>query len=125
MNADAELTLAGFLHREGRLDEAREHYMVSLEGRRDDPETWADLGALEMDVGRFAEAEHAFAEALKLHAEDSGALIGMGALHERDGRFEEAISLYERAALANPKDPWPRARAQELRRALGARPGPG
>ena len=125
MNADAELTLAGFLHEEGRLDEARNHYMLSLEERRDDPETWADLGALEMDLAHFGEAERAFAEALRLHPEDSGALTGLGALRERDGLWNEAISLYERASAADPKALWPRSRARELRRRLGIPPHSG
>ncbi len=118
MNADAELALAGFLHQEGRLDEARSHYVISLEERRDDPETWADLGALDMDVGRFEEAERAFGEALRIHAGESGALAGMAALREREGRLLEAIALYERAARANPKDAWPRTRARALRARL-------
>lgn len=115
MNSDAELALAGSLHQEGRLDEARRHYLLSLDERRDDPETWADLGALEMDLGRFGQAERAFEEALRIHPEEGGALLGMAALREREGRFQDAIALYERAAVANPKDAWSRARAKELR----------
>lgn len=122
MNADAELTLAGFLHREGRLDEARRHYQLSIEERREDPETWALLGALETDLGRFGEAERAFEEALRIHPEESAALLGLAALREREGRFQDAIDLYGRAALANPKDAWPRARITELGR-FGIPPG--
>ena len=123
MNADAELTLAGFLHREGRLEEARRHYLLSIDGRRDDPETWADLGALEMDLGDFEQAARAFEDALRIHPEEGGALLGLAALREREGRFQEAIALYGRAALANPKDAWSRARILELSRRFGIRPG--
>jgi len=115
MNADAELTLAGFLHEEGRLDEARRHYMLSIEERREDPETWADLGALEMDLGRFGEAERDFEEALRIHPDEGGALIGLGMLREQEGRVPDAIDLYERAAHANPKDSWARTRIRQLR----------
>jgi len=120
MNADAELTLAGFLHMEGRMDEARRHYLLSIEEQRDDPEPWADLGALEMDMGRFEPAERAFQEALKIQPEYGGALLGMGALREGQGRIQEALDFYRRAALANPKDAWSRARILELSRQVGS-----
>ena len=122
MNADAELTLAGFLHMEGRLDEARGHYLLSIEERPEDPEPWTDLGALEMDLGRFEPAERAFQEALKIQPEYGGALLALGALREQEGRLQEAIDLYGRAAIANPKDPWSRARIVELSRRLGVQP---
>ncbi len=119
MNADAELSLAGFLHMENRLDEARRHYLLSIEERADDPEPWADLGALEMDQGRFEPAERALGEALRIQPEYGGALLALGALREREGRFQEAIDLYGRAARANPKDTWSRARVMVLSRRLG------
>lgn len=122
MNADAELTLAGFLHMENRLDEARRHYLLSIEERRDDPESWTDLGALEMDSGRFEPAERALEEALRIEPGYAGALLAMGALREQEGRFQEAITFYARAAAANPKDAWSRSRAQELSRRLGIQP---
>ncbi|MGH7681172.1 MAG: tetratricopeptide repeat protein, partial [Candidatus Eiseniibacteriota bacterium] len=120
MNPDAELTLAGFLNMEGKLDQARDHYTLSIQGAPDDPEPWADLGALEMDSGHFVAAETAFQRALSIQPEYGGALLGLGALREQDGRIPEAIALYERAALADPKNPWPRSRIQALTR--GAAP---
>jgi tetratricopeptide repeat protein len=122
MNADAELTLAGFLHMEGRMNEARSHYLFSIEERRDDPEAWTDLGALEMDMGRPEPAERAFDEALKIQPEYGGALLALGVLREREGSLPEALDLYGRAALANPKDPWLRAKVAELSRRIGAQP---
>ncbi|TMQ64906.1 MAG: tetratricopeptide repeat protein [Candidatus Eisenbacteria bacterium] len=121
MNADAELTLAGFLHLEGRLEEARRHYLLSIEERRDDPEPWADLGALETDSRHPDSAERAFQEALAIKPEYVGALLGLGALRESEGRPEEAIAFYRRASLADPNDAWPRARVLELSRRLGIR----
>ncbi len=114
MNPDAELVLAQFLHREGRLEEARAHYLTSLEGNANDPETWADLGALQMDLGRFADAELSFRKSLAIHPEESPALVGLAALREREGRLPEALDLYQRASRANPKDPWPRTRIHQL-----------
>ena len=119
MNADAELVLAQFLHRDGRLEEADRHYRISLEGNPNDPETWADLGALQLDQGAFDVAERSFARSLSIHPEESPALVGLAALREREGRLPEALDLYERAAHADPKDPWPRVRIRELNRALG------
>jgi cytochrome c-type biogenesis protein CcmH/NrfG len=124
MNADAELTLAGFLHEEGRLDEARRHYQLSIDDRPDDPETWTDLGALEMDQGRLEAAERAFNEALRLHPEDGGALMALGSLREEQGRYQEAIDLYQRATLANPNDAWSRARIRAIARRFGLEPTP-
>lgn len=124
MNADAELTLAGFLHEEGRLDEARRHYQLSIDERPDDPETWTDLGALEMDQGHFEAAEQAFNEALRLHPEDGRALMALGSLREEQGRYQEAIDLYQRATLANPNDAWSRARIRAIGRRFGLGPTP-
>ena len=114
MNPDAELVLAQFLHRDGRLEEANRHYLISLQGAPRDPETWADLGALQVDQGRFDEAEQSFQKSLGLHAEEEPALVGLAALRERQDRLPEAIELYTRAARANPKDPWPRIRMRQL-----------
>lgn len=124
MNADAELTLAGFLHEEGRLDEARRHYQLSIDDRPDDPETWTDLGALEINEGHFEAAERAFNEALRLHPEDGGALMALGSLRDEQGRFQEAIDLYQRATLANPNDAWSRARIRAIARRFGLEPTP-
>lgn len=124
MNADAELTLAGFLHEEGRLDDARRHYQLSIDERPDDPETWTDLGALEMDQGHLEAAERAFNEALRRHPEDGGALMALGSLREEQGRYQEAIDLYQRATLANPNDAWSRARIRAIARRFGLEPTP-
>ena len=125
MNADAELTLAGFLHEEGRLDEARRHYQLSIDERPDDPETWTDLGALEMEQGHLEVAERAFNEALRLHPEDARALMALGSLREEQGRYQEAIDFYQRATIANPNDAWSRARIRAIGRRFGLEPAPG
>jgi len=119
MNPDAELTLAGFLHQEGRLDEARVHYERSLEGRPGDPETWADLAALDADLGQVAEAESAFGHALSLDAGNGGALFGLAMLREREHRIEDAVHLYERAAASEATYAWAARRAAALRRHFG------
>ena len=115
MNPDAELVLAQFLHRDGSLEEASRHYLISLEGNPQDPETWADLGALRMDQGQLEDAERSFQKSLAINPEQSEALVGLAALREREGRMPEAIDLYERATRADPKNPWPRARLRQLR----------
>jgi len=119
MNPDAELTLAGFLHQEGRLDEARRHYLISLEGRPNDPETWADLAALYGDLGQYAEAEGAFDRALRLDARNGEALLGLAMLRERERRIGDAVLLYDRAAASDPTYGWAARRAAALRRHYG------
>jgi len=119
MNPDAELTLAGFLHQEGRLDEARVHYERSLEGNPGDPETWTDLAALDADLGQAADAESAFQHALSLDAGNGGALLGLAMLREREHRIEDAVHLYERAAASEATYAWAARRAAALRRHFG------
>jgi len=119
MNSDAELTLAGFLQEEGRLEEARRHYEISLEGAPRDPETWADLAALDAELGRTAESESRFDHALRLDPKNGGALLGLGMLRERQRRFADAALLYERAATSDPTYAWAARRAAALRSHYG------
>jgi tetratricopeptide (TPR) repeat protein len=115
MNADAEFTLAAQLHQEGRLEDARRHYLESLEDRPGYVDSWVNLGVLEATRDRFDEAERAFDRALAIDPNETTALINLAALRERAGRTSEAIELYARAARLDPRDELPRRKIQELR----------
>ena len=118
MNADAELTLAAFFHREGKLDQARVHYMTAAVDRPDDSEVWAFLGALEMDAGNLPAAEQDFERALRIRPDEQKAVLGLAVLRDQQGRPSEALALYRRALTLDPKDVWSRGRIQELERGL-------
>lgn len=96
-------SLGALLHRQDRIDEAREHYHKAL-ALRPMFETWANLGLLEEAAGRFTEAERALREALALVPEDRLLRRRLArALHGRS-ELDGALAEMERVARTDPSD---------------------
>ncbi|MGD2131523.1 MAG: tetratricopeptide repeat protein [Maricaulaceae bacterium] len=66
----------------------------------DNPQTWRQLGALYLRLGRFDEAQAAYEGAADRAPDDretANALTGLGAIAQRRGRLDDAEDAYRRA----------------------------
>ena len=115
MNADAEFNLADQLHHEGNLAAAAAHYRNAMRERPDYLEAWVNLGVLELTRGNITEGEGDLEQAVRLDPRDATALMSLAALRERQNRWRDAVTLYERAAEANPSEPYPKERVAYIR----------
>lgn len=96
---DAEKAL-----REGRIDQARTHYMDIILRDPDNKTAHFDLGMLAHMQNRPAEAEDYYMRALKADPEYLPALYNLAVLKESQGRTDEAILLYRRIMDTSPEN---------------------
>jgi len=115
MNADAEFNLADQLQHEGNLIAAEPHYRNALREQPDYLEGWVNLGVLALTQGRTSEGEQDLERAIAIDPRDPTALMSLAALRERQNRWADAVELYQRAAEANPNEPYPRERVAFIR----------
>lgn len=105
-NAAALEVLVGGLVRVGKLEEAQRIVLEALEAHPD----CADFHALLGDVLRRRKAPPEeiaahYRRATELDPDHATALEALGALEAQSGRIDSALELYERASLADPKNP--------------------
>jgi len=90
----------------GDADGAVEIMKRAIESGSRSPENiaWclADLGNMELKIGRVADAEQAFQEALRLWPGYHPANAGLGRINARRGRTSEAIEYFTKAADVVP-----------------------
>ena len=69
-----------------------------------EPATWANLGLHFLRTNRTPEAEAAIKKANELGGTSEGLTMLSGLLAEKNGKFGDALSLYRKAADANPRN---------------------
>lgn len=104
-NVSARNILALALLRQGRMDEARQEYVVSL---RDDPtqaRVCSMLGVLSLLSGDFKDAENQFNAALKIAPQFVEAMSNLGMIEFLRGNEEKAQDWYRKAIALDPNVP--------------------
>lgn len=84
------------LQKQGRPDEAIEHYRSAIALTPDYAEALNNLGSALAEVGRSAEAIPYVEQALSLDPTLSGAHLNLGTLLLADGRGERAVAAFQR-----------------------------
>jgi protein O-mannosyl-transferase len=101
-NARAHCGLAFTLAAQGRLNEAVEHYMISLRINPGDAITHNNYGGVLANMERYDEAAGHFAEAVRLHPKFAIAQVSLGnALHLK-GDLEAALAAHRKAIEIDP-----------------------
>ncbi len=106
--------LADLYHRQQRLPDAI-HALESASKLSSDPTTklqaMANLGALDVEIGKSAEAERGWLTALALSPNDALIWTSLGDLYQGERRFPEAIHAVQQA-VQNITDPVAKANEQ-------------
>lgn len=100
--AEYLLSLATVLERQGRLEDARQHYSEALSLRRDDAGLWNHLGNLLWQLERKDEAAQHLQQALKLNPQYWEAAHNCGMLLLELGRHADAINCFDIAEKLTP-----------------------
>jgi len=83
---------------------AEENYLEILRQDEKNAYTHANLGAIQMEMGRLEEAEKHIQQALDTAPNDAHAVSLLGYLKFRQEKFDEAIVALNRAAKLNPQN---------------------
>ena len=97
--------LANLLARQGRLDEAVEHYGEALKVRPDYGEAHYNLANRLVQLGRLDEAARHYRQALKLLPNRDNrveAIVALGNVLARQGQLDEAVEYYHQALTLRP-----------------------
>lgn len=89
-------------YREGRCEEAIEHYKKCLAMRSDSCEAYVNLGVAYTAVGEVDRAIECFSQTIKLSPNNQTAHFCLAELLARRGRYEEAVAHYVMALKQNP-----------------------
>jgi len=108
--ADSEMSIGSVAHnragrqleRQGRLDEAAEHYRKAIEIRPEIPEPRVNLGMILAQQGQLEDAIAQYQEALGIHPEFADAWFRLGRAQERLGRLKQATDAYRETLRINP-----------------------
>lgn len=100
--AEYLLSLATVLERQGRIEDARQHYNQALSLKPDDAGLWNHLSNLLWQLGRKDEAAQHLLQALKLKPDYWEAAHNCGMLLLELGRHTEAINCFDIAEKLNP-----------------------
>jgi len=101
-NARAQNNLGSALVREGRVDEASEHFARLVQLKPDDAEARYNLGNALLQLGRMGEATEQGAVALRLKPDFVEAHCLMGSALAQSGRMDEAVSQFQAAVKLDP-----------------------
>ncbi len=98
----AHTNLGVVLAKEGRINDAMDHYTQALQIKPDYVEARRLLAFHLANGGRIDEAITHFKEALKINPNDPEARNNLGSLLARKGKVSEAINEYREALRTNP-----------------------
>jgi Flp pilus assembly protein TadD len=104
-NSMAHFGLGLTLSREGKVDEAIDHYRTALRLRPDDARTHTNLALLLTGQGKLEEAHGHAQEAVRLYPGYPDAHSNLGVVLAAKGRTEEAIQEYRDALALDSDDP--------------------
>ena len=93
----AHVNLGALLARQGRWDEAREHYLETLRLDAVPASVFNNLGSTLVEQGRVAEALDMFREAIRTDPRHGGAHFNLALALSRLGRGGEALAEYRTA----------------------------
>ncbi len=112
--------LGNLLMAEGRLDEAKEHYLAAAELEPANAQAHNNLGVIHHRRGELKEAADQFRKALRLRPDSGGTHLNLGDIASESGNYGEAVSEYLEAARLNPDlAPDARNKAARAHYALG------
>jgi len=102
-NAVAAQNLGNALHKQGKLDEAIEHYeeAIGLDPRAF--RTYNYLGLALMEQGKLDASRMRFLEALRIHPDLKEAHLNLGIVFAKQGKHEESIHHYREALRIQPE----------------------
>ncbi|MBC8095721.1 MAG: tetratricopeptide repeat protein, partial [Akkermansiaceae bacterium] len=83
---------------------AEENYLAILRQDEKNAYTHANLGAIQLEMGRLDEAEKHIQQALETSPEDAYAVSLLGYLKFRQEKYDEAVVTLNRAAKLNPQN---------------------
>jgi tetratricopeptide (TPR) repeat protein len=83
---------------------AEENYLEILRQDASNADTHANLGAIQLEMGRLDEAEKHIQQALAAAPDDAYAISLLGYLRLQQDKYDEAIVALNRAAKLNPKN---------------------
>lgn len=94
MDAEVLVKYGEALHREGRVEEAYEQFVLAVQSDETHAEAWNDLGVTMLQLGQTSEAEQVLRRALELDASDSNTKTNLATLLVSVDRREEALELF-------------------------------
>jgi tetratricopeptide (TPR) repeat protein len=98
----AHNNLGNYLYKEGRIEEAMEHYHNAIQINPNDAEVQNNLGVALAAQGRFDEAIENYRKAIQINPDYAEAQNNLGATLADKGRFDEAIENFRKAIQINP-----------------------
>jgi tetratricopeptide (TPR) repeat protein len=104
-NSLAHYNLGLLLRREGKLDEAIEHYRAAIQLSPDYVDALNNLGNALALKGQTAEATEYYRRALQIRPDSLDALNNLAAALSLTGHGDEAIQVYKRFVQLKPNDP--------------------
>ena len=101
-NPLAHLNMGNALLEKGDIEEARNHYVASLQIFPDSDEVHNNLGTVLMRMGKTSEAIEHHRKALQINPDSVSALNNLGNALKKAGRTDEAIECFTRALKIQP-----------------------
>lgn len=98
----ANNNLGGYLYKEGRIEEAMQHYQKALQIDPNYVEALNNLGIALAAEGRFDEAIENYHKALQINPDFPSTLNNLGIALAGRGQFDEAIENYRKAIQISP-----------------------
>ena len=102
---EINLRIAEGYRAKGKLDKARQHYLMELRQKPGDNETLLDLGELLMEMDRLEEAGEKFRRAIELTPEHPSSHYCHGRWLLEVGRADEAITAFLKTLELDPTYP--------------------
>jgi Flp pilus assembly protein TadD len=93
------------LEKQGREDEALEHYRASVRAYPDSPRMWFGMGRIFLHKRMWNDAVDAFAQSAELEPDNGGILSSLAVALAGAGRHDEAVRAAEVALSRWPNDP--------------------
>jgi tetratricopeptide (TPR) repeat protein len=103
-NVDAQLLKANAMVGLKDMDAAIAQVEEAITSNPERGETYANLGALQLDRGKIAEAETAFKRATELEPTSSAAHLALANFYWQTGQWKLADEALRKAREVNPKD---------------------
>jgi protein O-mannosyl-transferase len=89
--------------RQGRYQEAAEHFSTVLEHSSSNPKTHYNLGLVFMETNRFEDAIRQFNKALELDNSHLPSLHYLGITYKSMGHYSKAVQSFKKLLIHNPK----------------------
>jgi Flp pilus assembly protein TadD len=98
----AHVNLGAFIGRQGRVDEAVEHYLKALDIHPESEHAHFNLGNVLLEKGQLGRAIHHYHRALQIKPNSPEALHNLGFAYSRQGEYDQAVEAYRKALQFRP-----------------------